>query len=221
MHAAILSLTAVALVAAAVTVSGASPSAAVLGAEFQAGVDAYRLGKYDEAQRHLERAQAIDPTLPGPHRFLAAVARARHRWVDCIAEARRALELNPRSHEIMDTRRLHDACRVAAGRPAYRGELDDSAALAVTASVSGAIVRVDGLRYGATPMAPRRIKPGVHELQIDKPGYRTAHRAIDALSGIVTDVELALEPAAPATSTRQKRSSSRKVTHERNAVSHR
>jgi len=205
MHAVALSLAAAVLTAGLATARAApvAPSAqAVLRTEFQAGVDAYRLGKYDEAQHHLDRAQAIDPKLPGPHRFLAAVARARHRWSDCLAEARRALELNPRSREIRDTRKLHDGCRAAAGRPAYRGELGDGAALAVTANVTGATVRIGGLRYGATPIAPRRIKPGAHELEIDKPGFHTAHRAVDALPGIVTDVEIVLEPADPATSTR-------------------
>jgi tetratricopeptide (TPR) repeat protein len=127
--------------------------------EFEAGVDAYRLGKYDEARAHLDRAQAIDPTLPGPHRFLGAVARAQHRWPDCIAETRRALQLNPRSQEVIETRKLHDDCRASDGRPAYPGELGDSGASAVTANVVGATVRIGGLRYGGTPVEPPRPTP--------------------------------------------------------------
>ncbi len=163
--------------------------------EFQAGVDAYRLGRYDEARAHLDKAQALDPRLPGPHRFLAAVAQAQHRWVDCISEARRALQLNPRSQELADTRKLHDDCRASDGRPAYRGELGDNGALAVTANVAGAIVRIAGLRYGGTPVAPRLIKPGAIQLDIDKPGYKPAHVAVEALPGIVTDVAVELEAA--------------------------
>jgi tetratricopeptide (TPR) repeat protein len=163
--------------------------------EFQAGVDAYRLGKYDDARVHLDKAQALDPRLPGPHRFLAAVAQAQHRWADCIAETRRALKLNPRSQELSDTRKLHDDCRASDGRPAYRGELGDNAAIAVTANVTGATVRIAGLRYGGTPVEPRLIKPGAIQVDIDKPGYKAGHVAVDALPGIVTDVAVELEAA--------------------------
>ena len=65
----------------------ASAQGSKLTAEFQAGVDAYRLGKYDDAKKHLEAARDLDPKLPGPHRFLAAVAQARGKWDDCIVEA--------------------------------------------------------------------------------------------------------------------------------------
>jgi tetratricopeptide (TPR) repeat protein len=173
----------------------AGPVSAALTREFQAGVDAYRLGKYDEARVHLDKAQAIDPKLPGPHRFLAAVAQAQHRWSDCIAETRRALQLNPRSQEVADTRKLHDDCRASDGRPAYRAELGDGAAIAVTTSVPGATVRIGGLRYGGTPMEPRQIKPGTLDLAIDKLGYKPAHVTIDALPGIVTDIAVELEAA--------------------------
>lgn len=164
--------------------------------EFQAGVDAYRLGKYDEARAHLDKAQAIDPKLPGPHRFLAAVAQAQHRWADCIAEARRALQLNPRSKELGETRKLHDDCRAGDGRPAYAAELGEGAAIAVvTTNVTGATVRIGGLRYGGTPVDPRLIKPGTLVLDLDKQGYRPAHLTVDALPGIVTDVAVELAAA--------------------------
>jgi tetratricopeptide (TPR) repeat protein len=183
-----------------------SPAAAVPAAltrEFQAGVDAYRLGKYDEARAHLDKAQALDPKLPGPHRFLAAVAQAQHRYADCISEARRAIQLNPRSQEIAETRKLHDDCRVADGRPGYHGgDLGDGAAIAVTASfagtsLTGASVKIGGLRYGATPVEPRQIKAGTLQIDLEKPGYKSAHVTIEALAGIVTDVTAELETADP------------------------
>jgi tetratricopeptide (TPR) repeat protein len=175
----------------------ASP-ASDIAREFEAGVDAYRLGKYEEARAHLDRVLALDPKLPGPHRFLAAVASARQHWDECIAEARRAIQLNPRSREIADTRKLHDDCRAQRGRPAYPAELGDSAAISVVSNVAGAQVRIGGLRYGRTPVAPRRIAPGAHEIVLEKAGFRPAHRAIEALPGIVTDVEIDLEPVLPA-----------------------
>lgn len=171
----------------------AAPSAQLTRA-FQAGVDAYRLGKYDDARARLEQARSIDPKLPGPHRFLAAVAKAQQRWTDCITETRRALQLNPQSRELSETRKLHDSCRGSAGRPTYRPELGDGAAIAVTANVTGATVRIAGLRYGGTPVEPRLIKPGAIKLDVDKQGYKAAHVAVDVLPGIVTDVEVTLEP---------------------------
>src|SRR5690349_14070453 len=103
--------------------------------EFQAGTDAFRLGKYDEARVHLERARKIDPKLPGPHRFLAAVAQAQGRWPECIESAHQALVLNPGSSETLDTRKLYENCRISAGRTPARLDLGDSAAIAVTTNV--------------------------------------------------------------------------------------
>jgi len=164
--------------------------------EFQAGVDAFRLGKYDEARAHLEKARAIDPKLPGPYRFLAAVAKAQSRWADCIEDARKALELNPASVETNETRKLHDDCRVSAGRAPYRGELGDSAAVAVTSNVPGATVKINGLTYGGTPMAPRPITAGKLEVDVDKLGWKAKHVEVVAPVGIVTDVDVELEADA-------------------------
>ena len=161
--------------------------------EFQAGVDAYRLGKYDEARTHLEAARKMDPKLPGPHRFLAAVAQAQQRWQDCIDSSRTAIELNPRSAEIGETRKLHDECRASAGRAPYREELGDSGALAVVTNAIGATVKVGGLNYGGTPLAPRPITAGVLEIDLEKPGYLSKHVQVNALPGIVTDVIVDLE----------------------------
>jgi len=53
--------------------------------EFQAGVDAYRLDKYDEAKKPLEAA-GVEQKLPGSARRQALPRRLRHRaWV-CRAQ---------------------------------------------------------------------------------------------------------------------------------------
>lgn len=161
---------------------------------FQAGIDAYRLGKYDEARKHLEKARDLDPKLPGPHRFLAAVAQAKREFDECIAETRIAIELNPRSSEIADTRKLHADCRAAAGRAPYVGELGESAAIAVTTNVTAATVKINGLTYGGTPVAPRPIAAGTLEVEITKAGYRPITVTVNALAGIVTDVGAELVP---------------------------
>jgi len=184
----------------AAQVASAQPGTAVT-REFQAGVDAFRLGKHDEARKHLERAKQLDPSLPGPNRFLAAVAQAQGRFADCVTAARVAIELNPASQELADTRTLHDDCRRAAGHPTYARELADKAAIGVTANVAGATVTISGLVYGATPLLPRPIPAGTHEVELAKAGYLTARTTVTALAGIVTDVEveLAPDPAAQGT----------------------
>jgi hypothetical protein len=181
------------------SVASAQP-APELTKEFQAGIDAFRLGQFDEARAHLEKARAIDPKLPGPHRFLAALAQAQGRWQECLDESRLALTLNPHSSEAADTRKLHAACRTSAGRAAYTGpELVDGAAVAVTTNVPGATVKIGGLTYGGTPLEPRPITAGKLEIDIDKPGWKPAHVEIDAPAGIVTDVAVDLEPDPDAT----------------------
>jgi tetratricopeptide (TPR) repeat protein len=161
--------------------------------EFQAGVDAFRLGKFDEAKGHLEKARDLDPKLPGPHRFLAAVAQAQGRWQDCIDGARKALEVAPLSPEAPETKKLHDDCRTQAGRTPYRGELGDSAAVAVTTNIPGATVKINGLVYGGTPLAPRPITAGELEIEIAKPGWKAQTLKVPAPAGIVTDVIVDLE----------------------------
>lgn len=183
----------VAVVLALCAAASAQPSSE-LTKEFQAGVDAFRLGKLDEARAHLEKAKALDPKLPGPNRFLAAVAQAQQRWQDCIDFARTAIQLNPRSAEIADTRKVHDECRVAAGRTPYRQELGESAAISVTSSVAGATVKIGGLNYGGTPLAPRPITAGKLEVEVEKLGWKPVHVSVDALAGLVTDVIVELEP---------------------------
>jgi hypothetical protein len=63
----------------------------------------------------------------------------------------------------------------------------------VTTNVPGATVRINGLAYGGTPMAPRPITAGVLEIEIEKPGWKKATKSINALAGIVTDLAVDLE----------------------------
>jgi len=161
--------------------------------EYQAGIDAYRLGKYDEARAHLEKAKAFAPELPGPWRFIAAVDQAEQKWADCITSARQAIKLNPQSSEIEATRKLHDACRASAGRPAFDGDIGTGGAISVTANVSGATVTLNGLKYGATPLAPRAVAVGDADIGVSKSGWLPETRKVDILPGVVTDVDFTLK----------------------------
>jgi len=184
-----------ALILATTTVALAKPSEK-FSKEFQAGVDAYRLGKLDDARGHLDKAKKLEPKLPGPHRFLAAVAQAQHRYDECVDDAHEALHLNPSSSEAPETKKLYDGCRASAGRMPYRGpELGEAAAIAVSTSVPGATVKINKLSYGGTPLAPRRISAGALDVEITKLGYKPVHVTVEALAGIVNDVVIDLEAA--------------------------
>lgn len=172
----------------------ASAQSADVTKEFQAGVDAFRLGKFDEARQHLEKARQLDPKLPGPHRFLAAVAQAQNRWADCVESAHKALELNPNSSEAADTKKLYESCRIAGGATPFRQELGESAAISVTTNIPGAAVKINGLTYGGTPLSPRSITAGVLDVEIQKPGWKPIRTKVNALAGIVTDINVDLEP---------------------------
>ncbi len=171
--------------------------------EFQAGIDAFRLGKFEEARVHLEKARAIDPKLPGPHRFLAAVAQAQSKWEACIESGHKALELNPTSSEAGDTRKLYEGCRISAGRIPAPANLGESAAIAVLTNVPGATVKINGLTYGGTPLAPRPIPAGPLEIEIEKAGWKPVKRSVNAIPGVVSDLNVDLDPDETATTTNE------------------
>lgn len=162
--------------------------------EYQAGIDALRLGRLDEAKARLEAAKALEPSLPGPWRFLATVAKAEERWADCVASAREAIRLNPQSSEIAATRQIHDECRIAWGKPELAGAYaPDQGALSITSEPAGAAVTVGGLSYGATPILPRVVVIGEVDVVVEQAGYLPATRRVTVLPGVVTDVDVTLE----------------------------
>jgi hypothetical protein len=162
--------------------------------EYDAGRDAYRLGKFDEAREHLEKAKAFEPKLPGPYRYLAAVDQAEQKFADCVIDARMAMQLNPASTELPETIKLHDACRASLGRPAFEFSKDSTGgAISVTSNVEGAAVTLNGLKYGATPLAPREVVSGDAEIGVSKVGYLPATKKVYVLVGVVTDVDVTLD----------------------------
>lgn len=182
----------------AASVATAQPNGK-LAREFQEGVDAYRLGEYAEARKHLEAARKLDPKLPGPHRFLAAVALAEKRYDDCIASAEQALRVAPQSREVADTRKLHEDCRGGAGRAGFAGRYGEGGAISVTASFDdgtvGAAIMIDGKASGSTPLYPRPIPVGSHQIKVSRAGSKEQVITVDVLPGIVTDVAVALRSA--------------------------
>jgi hypothetical protein len=160
---------------------------------YQDGLEAERMGQLDKARELLLKAHQMNPKAPGPYRYLALVAKEEKKWDECVEFLRSAIEANPSSSLGPEVRKVHDECREAAGRQPYRDALGGSAAISVYSNPSGASVKVSGLSYGGTPMSPRPITPGPHEVEVEKPGYKSAHTSVNALPDIVTDVVFELE----------------------------
>jgi hypothetical protein len=152
--------------------------------EYQKGIDAYRLGKFDEAKQHLE----------GPWRFLGAIAQAEQRFGDCVASTREAIRLNPTSSEIDATKKVHDECRASWGKPDFAGPYDvGQGAISINSDPAGAAIELSGLAYGATPIAPRTLAVGPVDITLTKTGYLPKTMTIEILPGVVTDVDVTLE----------------------------
>lgn len=165
---------------------------------YEAGVDAFNLGKYAEARGHFEKARTLEPKLPGPYRYLAAVAQREERWEDCLGLAAEAVKLNPKSNQFENTQQIHEGCRQGLGRAPREVELGSGGAIAVVANVDGATIRLNGLRYGATPMAPRAFAAGEVEIAVEAKGYLPQTRNVEIIVGLVTDVvfDLGVDPTA-------------------------
>ena len=172
----------------------AQPGDAAFDQLYQAGIDAYHLGDHRRARTLFEKARALHPELPGPHRQLAAVAFAQGRFADCVAAARKAVEVKPVSELSQQVRSLHEECRQALRRAPLRAALEpDQGALAVTSSVDEAIVVVDGLTVGPTPLEPRPVAARALEVEVRGVGHLPARARASVVAGLVTDLHVVLE----------------------------
>ncbi len=164
-------------------------------AAYEAGQDAFNLGKYDDAWRHFLKARELAPDKPGPYRWLGRTARVRREWQDCLAYSLDALRMHPTSKQAPEVRKDVAACRAGLGRPAFAGTLHaGQGAVAVIADVDGASVSVDGIAKGRTPLEPVPLATGHHTVRVDGKGLAPVERPVDVLEGVVIDVEIALRP---------------------------
>src|SRR5262245_11009142 len=64
---------------------------------YNKGQDSYNLGKYEDAWDAFSKARDLDPSKPGPWRWLGRTARAQQRWHECVDSSTQAMRLSPRS----------------------------------------------------------------------------------------------------------------------------
>jgi tetratricopeptide (TPR) repeat protein len=158
------------------------------------GQDLFNLGKYGEARAQFEKARELDPTKPGPWRYLGRIAKIQERWEDCARAATTAVKLNPTSPNAPEVRKDLDECRRALGRPPYPGAVPDKqGGLAVIANVEGASVLVDDIKKGATPLDPFPVLPGKHKITVERRGYLPVTLEIEVVETVVVDVDVTLE----------------------------
>jgi hypothetical protein len=161
--------------------------------EWEAGQDAFNLGKYAEARRHFRRARDLSPELPGPHRWLGRIARVLEDWDDCVASATTAVRLKPDSPQTREVKKDLDACRSALGRPLYGRPLKEGqGALALLVDVDGATVTVDGIAKGPTPLEPMVLNAGRHRVRVAAEGHAAAEVDVEVVPGIIVDAKLTL-----------------------------
>jgi tetratricopeptide (TPR) repeat protein len=184
-----------------VVLLGAAPAGADrdrFQASWEAGQDAFNLGKYAEARRHFRRARELKPELPGPHRWLGRVSRVLEDWEDCVASATTAVRLKPASPQTAEVKKDLDACRSALGRPEYGRPLrEGQGALAVIADVDGAAVTVDGIAKGPTPLEPVPLNGGRHVLRVAADGHAPLSIDVEIVPGITVDAIVKLQRQAP------------------------
>jgi hypothetical protein len=166
-------------------------SAATFDGEYAAGQDSYNLGHYDDAVAHFTKARALDPSKPGPVRWLGRTERAMKKWDACLADALAALRMAPGSPLCAEVRKDVEACRAGLGRPAFSGTLrEGQGALEVLSDTEGAMVLVDGIRKGATPIDPLPLNTGVHTVRLTRDGYAPGETTVEVVEGVVIDATI-------------------------------
>jgi tetratricopeptide (TPR) repeat protein len=156
---------------------------------YEAGQDAYHLGRLDEAAAHFARARDLAPDKPGPWRWLGRTDRARKRWDECLEASIRALRIAPRSPHAAEIRLDVEACRAGLGRPPYPGKLGPEQG-AIHVPQADFRVVVDGISRGAPPIV-FPINAGLHTVELVPAvanGPSKVQLSVDVVPGVVHDV---------------------------------
>lgn len=172
-----------------------APSKSAFDHAWDQALDAFHLGRYDQALGLFEEARTLAPDKPGPYRYLGRTARALERWQDCVDNTVEAVRRNPRSRFTAEIVLDLEACRVALGRSPAGNLPVGQGAIGVKTNIDGVSVKLDGINRGTTPLEPFPAQPGMHTLELRAEGYMPLELPIDVVPGIVIDLEVSLDVA--------------------------
>src|SRR5258706_1307459 len=168
------------------TVAAAAPSPAPVAtdielakAHFRTGEIYYDRGRYADASREFEEAYRLS----GRGELLYNMGKSYDGGGDAaraLAAYRRFLASVEKSPDRATVSARVDQLRKIVGR------------LAVTSTVPGSTVKVDGAELGATPLDPVEVNPGGHTVEVGHEGYATWKGNVVASPGAETAV--AAEP---------------------------
>jgi tetratricopeptide (TPR) repeat protein len=170
-------------------------------AKFAEGNRKYATGDYAGAEEAFKRAIALDPELPGPYRNLGLVYVATHRCDQAVARFEAYLKLRPESKHSARVQAEIDKCKGGGARPAGSAATE-LALVTVTAvcdgvQIEGAVVRVDGLTRGGTPLDLQML-PGRHQVRVERVGFEPAEVAVEIQANQTHDVVVELKRRAGA-----------------------
>lgn len=171
--------------------------------KFADGNRKYATGDYAGAEEAFKRAIALDPDLPGPYRNLGLVYVATHRCDQAVARFESYMKLRPESKHAARVAAEIDKCKVRAPPVGAAGVGSTELALVtVTAAsdgvqIEGAVVRVDGLTRGGTPL-DLQMTPGRHLVRVERVGFTPAEKTVEIQANRTHDVEVELARSATA-----------------------
>jgi tetratricopeptide (TPR) repeat protein len=160
-------------------------------AKFEAGVGAYGEGRYEDAVRAFQSADALQPSAP----LSFNIARAFERLNNTPAALRWYRDYLRRSPLAANVAEVQTRVTELAAKLAERGVQQ----LSVLSTPEGATVLIDQQPAGVTPLTTE-LAPGAHHLSLRAAGYRDAEadfmlEARTARDLVVTLVVPAAEPA--------------------------
>ena len=163
---------------------------------FGMGNAAFDRGEYEQAERMFRVCIALAPDLAGPYRRLGQALRRVGRCEEALDHFLSYLRLRPEGRYSDSIREEMTVCsRDASTRPGGAAAAAvASASLQVQVNVAGALVRVDGLEMGRSPLAPLTLKAGGHRVEASHPEYFDAQQTIDLAGGAEQTLRLKLTP---------------------------
>ena len=175
---------------------------------FGRGNAAYDAGNYEEAVRMFRVSIALTPDLAGPHRRIGQALKKLNRCEEALDHFLTYLRLKPDGT-------YSDEIRQEMAQCAASGDATDgkplpgvaSGVLRLSIGIDGALVKVDGLEMGSSPIPPLTLKAGIHRIEVSHPDFLDTAETVDLAGGEQQEVAIHMQQrqqAEQATPVKQK-----------------